>query len=82
MSVYSCPDCKDGELVATIRELELEDGETAQVLEDGRVVATKVGCNNGCSSENAPPRRRRVRRTRLHETARPRGTPPKKSRRR
>jgi hypothetical protein len=47
---YSCPDCKDGTLEAKVREIELEEGETAEIV-GGVVIATKVGCDNGCSSE-------------------------------
>jgi hypothetical protein len=43
---YSCSDCEDGVLEAKIRELELEDGETVTVLEDGRAIASKVACSN------------------------------------
>jgi antitoxin (DNA-binding transcriptional repressor) of toxin-antitoxin stability system len=51
---YSCSDCEDGVLEAKIRELELEDGETVTVLEDGRAIASKVACSNEeCSSHAA-----------------------------
>jgi hypothetical protein len=55
MSLYTCPDCKDGVLEAKVRELELEDGETAQLV-NGHVFITTVGCNNGCESadDDAP----------------------------
>lgn len=48
--MYSCPDCEDGTLEAKVRELELKEGETAQIV-GGRVFISHVGCNNGCSSE-------------------------------
>jgi hypothetical protein len=63
MSSYSCPDCKDGSLEAKVREvdLELEEGETAEIV-GGLVLVTSVGCNNGCSEKAAKPKKRRARR--------------------
>jgi hypothetical protein len=49
---YSCPDCENGTLEAKVREIELEEGEIAEIV-GGVIIATKVGCNNGCSSEPA-----------------------------
>lgn len=84
MSSYSCPDCKDGTLEAQVRELELElaDGESIELI-DGRVYATSIRCDNGCSDAAPPPRkvrRRDLRRERLRQVARPRRTPPEKPR--
>jgi hypothetical protein len=48
---YTCPDCKDGILVAKIRDIPIGDDETAEIV-DGRVRVTAVRCNNGCSPES------------------------------
>lgn len=59
---YSCPDCGKA-LTGSVRELELEEGESAQTLEDGRVVITTAICSNGCNDEpdeeNQPKRKKR-----------------------
>lgn len=57
MSAYSCPDCENGTLEAQFREVEidLKDGESVELI-DGRVYASSVRCDNGCSDpEHAPP---------------------------
>lgn len=46
---YTCPDCEDGVLVAKVREIQIMDDETAEIV-DGRVRIASVACNNGCSS--------------------------------
>jgi hypothetical protein len=46
MSGYSCSDCREGELVVKTREVELEEGETASVLDSGVIVASKIECSN------------------------------------
>lgn len=55
MSSYSCPDCKDGTLEATLREIEIDlaEGESIELI-NGRPYATSVRCDNGCS-DSAPP---------------------------
>ena len=58
---YTCPDCDDGVLVAKVREIEIADDETAELV-DGRVQVTSVRCNNGCSpddEEEAPKPRKK-----------------------
>lgn len=59
---YTCPDCEDGVLEAKYREIELEEGETAQVI-GGVVFATHVACNNGCSAETEEEKPKRKKRT-------------------
>jgi hypothetical protein len=58
MSSFTCPDCADGALEAKVREVDLElaDGETAQIV-GGVVLVTSVGCNNGCDSHEEKPKR-------------------------
>jgi len=56
MTGYSCPDC-EADLVSVIRALDLEEGETAFLVDDGRrIIISKISCSNGCSGEQAPPR--------------------------
>lgn len=59
---YSCPECTDGTLEAKVREvdLKLEDGEKAEII-GGVVLITSVGCDNGCSAEEAKPKTRKKR---------------------
>jgi hypothetical protein len=42
---YTCPEC-ESELEAQVRELDLQDGEIVTILEDGRAIASKIGCSN------------------------------------
>jgi hypothetical protein len=62
MSTFTCPGCEDGQLEAKVREvdLELEEGETAQIVA-GVVLITSVGCNNGCDDhhEEKKPKRQK-----------------------
>jgi hypothetical protein len=55
---YSCPDCGEA-LTGAVREIELEEGESAQVLDDKRVVITTAICSNGCSAEAEKPKRKK-----------------------
>jgi hypothetical protein len=48
---YTCPDCDGGILVAKVREIQVKDDETAEIVE-GRVRITSVRCNNGCSPDD------------------------------
>jgi hypothetical protein len=59
---YTCPDC--GEMLtgsARELEIELEDGESLQLLDGKRVVVTSAVCSNGCSAEaeEKPKRKKR-----------------------
>lgn len=62
MKNYPCPDCKDGSLEAKVREvdLELEEGETAEIV-GGLVLVTSVGCDNGCEAKAAKPNKKKDR---------------------
>ena len=62
---YSCPDCGEA-LTGAVREidLELEEGDTAQILDGNRVVVTSAVCSNGCSADaEEKPKRRNKKRT-------------------
>lgn len=67
---FTCPDC-DSDLESTVREIELEEGETAQILDSGTLVVTKVACSNGCSDKKKekPKRQKKERSSPAAETS-------------